>query len=174
MKNYLLLLLIPVFTLSGQTASTECDDNPAAGYLATADGKVDARDADPSNLEIWDKYIEAHNNRDLDLIASMNIDSTDLGAFRVLGPKGQLIMGTEGQMEALKGWFEAGNPTWNTYFSYTMKVDGQQGEWVISGAQVKQTVDGEEVTSYDITDVYLLDGKVGAFWVYTRAEVPQE
>ena len=104
----------------------------------------------------------------------MNIDSTDLGAFRILGPKGQLIMGTEGQMEALKGWFETGNPTWNTYFSYTMKVDGQQGEWVISGAQVKQTVDGEEVTSYDITDVYLLDGKVGAFWVYTRAEVPQE
>ena len=88
MKNYLLLLLIAVFTFSCETTAPECDDNPAAGYLATADGKVDARDADPSNLEIWDKYIEAHNNRDLDLIASMNIDSTDLGAFRVLGPKG--------------------------------------------------------------------------------------
>jgi hypothetical protein len=55
-----------------------------------------------------------------------------------------------------------------------MKVDGQQGEWVISGAQVKKTVDGQEVTSYDIADVYILDGKIGAFWVYTRAEVPQQ
>ena len=63
MKNYLLLLIIAVFTFSCETAVPECDDNPAAGYLATADGKVDARDADPSNLEIWDKYIEAHNNR---------------------------------------------------------------------------------------------------------------
>ena len=50
MKNYLLLLLIAVFTFSCETTAPECDDNPAAGYLATADGKVDARDADPSNL----------------------------------------------------------------------------------------------------------------------------
>ena len=47
MKNYLLLLLIAVFTFSCETAAPECDDNPAAGYLATADGKVDARDAIP-------------------------------------------------------------------------------------------------------------------------------
>jgi hypothetical protein len=71
-------------------------------------------------------------------------------------------------------WFDVENPKWNTYFSYSMKVDGQQGEWVISGAQVKKTVDGQEVTSYDIADVYILDGKIGAFWVYTRAEVPQQ
>ena len=51
MKNYLLLLLIAVFTFSCETAAPECDDNPAAGYLATADGKTDARDANPSNFE---------------------------------------------------------------------------------------------------------------------------
>ena len=63
----------------------------------------------------------------------MNIDSTDLDNLEFTDLRGQLIMGTEGQMEALKGWFDSNNPQWNTYFSYTMKVDGQQGEWVISG-----------------------------------------
>ena len=175
MKNYLLLLIIAVFTFSCETAVPECDDNPAAGYLATADGKVDARDADPSNLEIWDKYIEAHNNRDLDAIASMNIDSTQqMGSFKIIGPDGSLIDGTDTHIEFLKGWFEAENPTWNTFFSYTMKVENQPGEWVISGAQVKKTVNGEEVTSYDVIDAYIEEGKIGAFWVYTRAEGSQE
>jgi hypothetical protein len=173
MKNYILIMLLAVFTFSCET-TVECEDNPAAGFLATADGKVPARDANPANLDLWDKYIEAHNNRDLETIASMNIDSTDLGQFRILGPTGQIIRGTEEHSEFLKMWFDVENPKWNTYFSYSMKVDGQQGEWVISGAQVKKTVDGQEVTSYDIADVYILDGKIGAFWVYTRAEVPQQ
>jgi hypothetical protein len=55
-----------------------------------------------------------------------------------------------------------------------MKLDGQNGEWVISGAEVKKTVDGNEVTTYDVADVYIEDGKIGAFWVYTRAAVPTE
>ena len=48
-----------------------------------------------------------------------------------------------------------------------MKLDGQNGEWVISGAEVKKTVDGNEVTTYDVADVYIEDGKIGAFW-YTQ------
>ena len=87
-------MLLAAFTFSCET-TVECEDNPAAGFLATADGKVPARDANPANLDLWDKYIEAHNNRDLETIASMNIDSTDLGQFRILGPTGQIIRGTE-------------------------------------------------------------------------------
>ena len=110
----------------------------------------------------------------MELIASMNIDSTQMGEFRILAPNGQVIRGSDTQIEFLKGWFEAENPTWRTYFSYTMKLDGQNGEWVISGAEVKKTVDGNEVTTYDVADVYIEDGKIGAFWVYTRAAVPTE
>ena len=105
----------------------------------------------------------------------MNIDSTQqMGSFKVIGPNGQVIEGTDTHIEFLKGWFEAENPSWNTYFSYTMKLENQPGEWVISGSQVKKTVDGEEVTSYDVADVYIEEGKIGAFWVYTRAETPQQ
>ena len=54
-----------------------------------------------------------------------------------------------------------------------MKVDGQVGEWVISGHTLTTTVDGEEKTVYDIADVYIEDGKIGAFWIYTRASASQ-
>ena len=175
MKNYLLLLLIAVFAFSCETAAPECDDNPPAGYLATADGKTDARDANPANLDLWDKYIQAHNDQDIDLIREMNADSTQqFGAFRVLDARGGVVDGVDAHIERLSGWFAAENPKWDTFFSYTMKVDGQPGEWVISGHVLKRIVDGTEMSSYDIVDVYIEDGKIGAFWVYSRAEVPQE
>ena len=51
--------------------------NTPAGFLANADGKTNAYDGDPSNLDVWDKYIDAHNNRDLVVIREMNADSTE-------------------------------------------------------------------------------------------------
>ena len=55
-----------------------------------------------------------------------------------------------------------------------MKVDGQVGEWVITGHTLTQNVEGEEVTTYDVADFYIEDGKVGGFWVYSRASAPAE
>jgi hypothetical protein len=175
MKNYLLLLLIAVFTFSCETATPECDDNPAAGYLATADGKTDARDADPANLDIIDKYLDAHNAADVEAIFEMEADSTkQFGQFFVYGPRGEVLQSRETHKEFLEGWFDSNNPKWNTFFSYTMKVDGQVGEWVITGHTLTQNVEGEEVTTYDVADFYIEDGKVGGFWVYSRASTPAE
>ena len=68
MKKYILILLLAAFTFSCETASKEVELGPAPGYLATADGKIDARDADPANLDIIDKYLDAHNSKDLEAI----------------------------------------------------------------------------------------------------------
>ena len=175
MKNIFLFTFISLLIFSCEAPVTEKKSERSPGFLRTADSQINADDANPENLDLWDKYIDAHNNRDLEAIASMNIDSTQqMGSFKVIGPNGQVIEGTDTHIEFLKGWFEAENPSWNTYFSYTMKLENQPGEWVISGSQVKKTVDGEEVTSYDVADVYIEDGKIGAFWVYTRAESPQQ
>ena len=54
-----------------------------------------------------------------------------------------------------------------------MKVDGQVGEWVISGHTITKTVDGEEIMTYDVADVYIEDGKIGAFWIYSRASAAE-
>ena len=176
MKKIFLLSFIGLFMFSCDApVNTDTETERSPGFLRTADGQINANDANPENLDLWDKYIDAHNNRDFEAIASMNIDSTQqMGSFKVVGPTGQVIDGTDTHAEFLKGWFEAENPSWNTYFSYTMKLENQPGEWVISGSQVKKTVDGEEVTSYDVADVYIEEGKIGAFWVYTRAETPQQ
>ena len=175
MRKFILLTVLSLITFSCETpVKQDAEMERAPGFLRAGGEQLNAYEASPENLDIWDKYIDAHNNRDLELIASMNIDSTELGNFRILSPNGQIILGSDTQIEFLKGWFEAENPKWKTNFSFSMRVEGQKGEWVITGSEVKKTVDGEEVTTYDVADVYIEDGKIGAFWVYSRASVPVE
>jgi G3E family GTPase len=159
-------------SLSPEAKIVEVEVNNPAGYLSTADGKSDAYDGNPSNLELWDQYMDAHNSKNLDVIREMNADSTQqFGGFKVYDALGYVVDGADSHIERLRGWFEAENPQWNTFFSYTMKVDGQVGEWVISGHALTTTVDGEEKTVYDLADAYIEDGKIGAFWIYSRAAV---
>ena len=175
MRKFILLTVLSLITFSCEMpVKQDAEMERAPGFLRAGGEQLNAYEASPENLDIWDKYIDAHNNRDLELIASMNIDSTDLGNFRILSPNGQIILGSDTQIEFLKGWFEAENPKWKTNFSFSMRLEGQKGEWVITGSEVKKTVDGEEVTTYDVADVYIEDGKIGAFWVYSRAAVSVE
>tara|TARA_E500000178_G_scaffold344594_1_gene393149 strand:+ start:705 stop:1232 length:528 start_codon:yes stop_codon:yes gene_type:complete len=175
MRKFILLTVLSLITFSCEMpVKQDAEMERAPGFLRAGGEQLNAYEASPENLDIWDKYIDAHNDRDLELIASMNIDSTELGNFRILSPNGQIILGSDTQIEFLKGWFEAENPKWKTNFSFSMRLEGQKGEWVITGSEVKKTVDGEEVTTYDVADVYIEDGKIGAFWVYSRASVPVE
>ena len=124
MRNFILLVVVSIITFSCDVpAKQEAEMERAPGFLRAGGEQINASDASPENLDIWDKYIDAHNNRDLELIASMNIDSTQMGKFRILAPNGQVIRGSDTQIEFLKGWFEAENPTWRTYFSYSMKLE---------------------------------------------------
>jgi|TARA_B100000902_G_scaffold53551_1_gene60309 hypothetical protein len=162
-----------VSSLSPDAEIIEVEANTPAGYLSTANGKVNAFDGDPSNLELWDKYIDAHNNKDLAVIREMNADSTQqFGGFKVYDSAGGVVDGVDSHIERIGGWFEAENPQWETFFSYTMKVDGQIGEWVISGHRLTTTVDGKEKVSVDLADAYIEDGKIGAFWIYSRVPPP--
>ena len=164
MKNFLLLTFISVLFFSCETTSKEVEKAPAPGYLVAQDGsKIDARDADPSNLAIWEKYIEAHNNKDYETISSINHDSIVLNLW-----DGRNLFGNEAHLEVLKGYIDELSPTWNTFFSYTMHVDGQKGDWVITGHQIDQTVDGEEQSISDICDVFIVDQKIRRIIVYHK------
>ena len=56
MKNLFLLTLVSILMFSCETTVVEgVELGPAPGYLVSQDGKIDARDADPSNLAIWEK-----------------------------------------------------------------------------------------------------------------------
>ena len=175
MKNIFLLTFMALFMFSCDApVPAESEAERAPGFLNRGGEIFDATDANPENLDLWVKYIDAHNNRDLVTIREMNADSTEtMGAFRIYDPAGGVVDSPDAHIERLSGWFAAENPKWNTFFSYTMKVDGQVGEWVISGHTLTTTVDGEEKTVYDIADVYIEDGKIGAFWIYSRAASAQ-
>ena len=155
MKKILLLTLLGLFIQSCETTQPVVDEGPAPGYLVTADGKIDARDADPANLAIWEKYMDAHNERDYETIMSMNHDSIVLNL-----DDGRDIFGTDDHLAVLKEYIAVGNPTWEIYFSYTMKVDGQNGEWVIAGHRLNETIDGVESNPWVITDTFIVEGKI--------------
>ena len=147
MKNLFLLTLISILMFSCETTVVEgVKLGPAPGYLVAQDGsKIDARDADPSNLAIWEKYMEAHNNKDFETISTMNHDSIVVNLY-----DGQNLFGSEAHLDLLKGYMEEFNPTFNTFFSYTMHVDGQVGDWVITGHQIDQNDNGEKQSLQDI------------------------
>ncbi len=174
MKKIFIITFLTIFTFSCESPVPEKDAERAPGFLKRGEEVFDATDANPENLDLWDKYIDAHNNKDLEIIREMNADSTEsMGAFRIYDAVGGVVDSPDVHIERLSGWFAAEDPKWNTFFSYTMKLDGQVGEWVISGHTLTRTVDGEEITSYDIADVYIEDGKIGAFWIYSRAASAQ-
>jgi|TARA_B110000037_G_scaffold193079_1_gene227746 ketosteroid isomerase-like protein len=177
MRNLLLLFALSLLTSCNNTAVqkvaaslspdaeiVEAEVNNPAGYLSTADGRSDVYDGDPSNLKLWDEYIDAHNKRDLAKIASMSHDS-----IAIWGPRGEYIKGAQAHSEFLSEWFENNNPKWDPYFSYTMEVEGQDGQWVISGSDLSLEVEGEVINASQIMDAFIKDGKVGAFYVYERA-----
>tara|TARA_B100000614_G_scaffold197770_1_gene178999 strand:- start:65 stop:589 length:525 start_codon:yes stop_codon:yes gene_type:complete len=146
----------------------------APGFLGNAENRIDVFDGNPENLDLVETYIKAHNDQNLELIREMNADSTEqFGTFKIYDSKGGVVNGTDEHIERLSGWFAAENPKWNTFFSYTMKADNQVGEWVITGHTLTRNVDGNEVQTRDILDIYIENGKVGAFWVYNR-DLPDE
>ena len=136
-----------------------------AGYMKTADAQYDLSLGDQAAVDLWDKYIEAHNNQDLETIMAMESET-----ITILGPDGVVTKGKEAHSKFLEEWFKAANPKWNNYFSVPVKVnwDEQPGTWVTNGHNLTLTVDGVESTTGNIADVYIEDGLVQMFYVFSR------
>ena len=118
-------------------------------------------------MDIWMKYIDAHNNQDMEAILAMETDS-----IFILSPDGSTIRGKENHKAALSAWFEAANPKWNVYWGMPYKGVPGGEEWIIAGHLVTQTIDGVEVKHRDMIDGYINDdGLVSMFYVY-KSEIP--
>ncbi len=118
-------------------------------------------------MDVWKKYIDAHNNQDMETILAMETDS-----IFILSPDGTSIRGKENHKAALSAWFEAANPKWEIYWGMPYKGVPGGAEWIIAGHLVTQTIDGVEVKHRDMIDGYINeDGLVNMFYVYT-AQVP--
>jgi ketosteroid isomerase-like protein len=115
------------------------------GYLKTPNRTYTASSGDNSVVKLWDEYIAVHNSRDIEAIMEMESES-----IQIWGPNGEYIKGKKAHAAFLAEWFEGANPKWNTFFSFPMKVEGQDRSVI------------------HLSDVYFENGKVDKFYVYQR------
>tara|TARA_B100001939_G_scaffold13156_1_gene11392 strand:- start:378 stop:896 length:519 start_codon:yes stop_codon:yes gene_type:complete len=170
MKRILLIFTASLFVFSCNQPTNDC--NCEFGYTIWGE---DSRDTlvpgDLTHQEIWDKYIEAHNERDVETIAMMDSDT-----IKIWGPRGEYIEGKEAHIEFLNQWFKDADPKWSTFFSMPSKTKGnaeKDAGWVTSGSIVNMKVDEQEIRVNQAIDAYISDGLIQRFFVYERAEVPE-
>ena len=117
---------------------------------------------------IWKKYIDAHNNRDLETLLSMESDS-----ILIVDPAGNRISGKAQHEGALSAWFGAEDPKWNMYWAMPYKGVSGGDDWIIAGHEVTTTVDGKIVKQNHMIDAKINNRKVELFYVYSM-DIPTE
>ena len=168
MKKSILAVVMTAVFISCTNAPCPEAAPKAIGHEISDDGtKVPLYSGDLSTVAIWEKYIQAHNDRDLETIRSLNA----VEGFKVYGPTGQVIDGTDAHIEVLTAWFADTNPKWKTSYlienEYTNKKE-ELRQWVTSGHGVTLTVEGEEVKLGQVHDALIVDGKIQMFYVTER------
>tara|TARA_B100000963_G_C22385615_1_gene562120 strand:+ start:165 stop:668 length:504 start_codon:yes stop_codon:yes gene_type:complete len=155
MKNIMILILTVLFT-----ACTTPSKQVGAGFFTGAEGETYVVGSDDIT-NIWVDYIEAHNNRDIDAIMSMNSDK-----IFIQGPDGSRVEGNEMHTEVLNGWFAAEDPKWDIYWALPYQAVGSGNTWIVAGHTLTLNVDGEEMKKNSMIDAEIVDGKVNRFFVY--------
>lgn len=173
MKKFIVLMFLGSILISCSSGDTTNVMNHVVnseiGYDVSDEGEKRTLVAGPmSNVEIWEKYIKAHNERDFETIMNMSADD-----FKARGPRGEYIVGSEAHKEFLMEWFEANSPTWNSKYFIANDLTTKEGElrqWVTSGHDLTLNVDGNEVNVFQIHDALIVDGKVQEFMVHERVK----
>ena len=164
MKNiYILLLTICMVSFSCESP----DSSPAViGFTTTDDGKSDLVAGPDNIISVWESYIDAHNSRDIEDIQALNSDD-----ISVYGPAGEVIEGNESHIEFLTQWFDANNPNWTIQWAISNtgeNVNGEISDFVTAGHELTLSVEGQEITAYQVIDAMISDGKVVNFNVYQQ------
>jgi len=155
MKKILFLILAVTFTACNAPA-----EQVGAGFFTGAEGEKYVVGSDDLT-DLWVKYIDAHNNRDIDAIMAMNTDN-----IAIQGPDGSTIEGKEMHANVLTQWFEAENPMWEIYWALPYEAVGSGDTWIVVGHSMTLMVNGEEVKKNSMIDVEIVDGLVNRFFVY--------
>jgi len=140
-------------------------EQEGAGFFVNEPGEKYVVGSDETT-DVWMKYIDAHNNGDVEAIMAMESDS-----IYIMGPDGAVIKGKEAHAAFLKVWFETANPKWKVYWAMPYKGVPGGAEWIIAGHNTTSTVDGVETTVLDMIDGKIQDGLVELFYVY-QMKVP--
>jgi len=161
MKKIILILAV-IITACNAPVEVNTKASEGAGFFLPQPGEKFIVGSDETT-GIWKKYIDSHNNRDLESILAMESDS-----LLIVGPAGARISGKLAHKEALSAWFEAEEPKWNMYWAMPYKSVPGGAEWIIAGHTVTTKVDGKVVEQNHMIDAKISDGKVELFYVYAQ------
>lgn len=166
------VLLLTQTSFAGHHEKSEKDTKTIIGYEILDGEKLEIIAGDASAIDIWVKYVEAHNTRDLETINSLNASD-----FEGRAANGLIVKGPEAHAEFLKEWFATSNPSWKYNYAIANDVpqsDGTVHHWVTSAYTVTDTIDGKEVVSEEFFDVRIENGKIKYILVASRAVIAEE
>lgn len=172
MKKIMLLSVISLLMLSCTNSSTtEAIAAPKAiGFDVTEGVKTPLFGGDMETVAVWEKYIKAHNERDIETIKGLNAEKD----FKAYWPRGEIIVGAKDHVAFLNQWFADNNPKWVTKYSIANEFTTKEGvlkQYVTSGHDVTLVVDGKEVKVNQVHDALIVDGKIQTFYVNERVLV---
>lgn len=171
MRKYSLLIVL-IITLSCNSNTKEAKDTQIGIEISDKGERLDLNAGEMSTVTIWENYIDAHNNRDIEAIKSMNAEE-----FKAYGPQGEFIDGSEAHGEFLMAWFKDNQPKWRSKYYIANEVEDDKGnlmQWVTSGHDVTLTVDSLEVNVVQVHDALIKNGKIQKFYVYERVKQDNE
>lgn len=165
MKKILLILTVMIAACNPAVEKETTNGQEGAGFFLPIEGEKFVVASD-SVTEIWQNYINAHNDRDLEAIMAMDSDSIVVEA-----DDGRVIKGKEMHKAALADWFAAEEPIWEIYWAMPYKAVNGGEEWIVAGHRVTTKVDGKEKVQLQMIDGEIKEGKITQFYVYSKREI---
>ena len=154
MKKYILLILI-IFA----SCAEQKQEPKTAGYSIRGEEESYMIGSDETT-DFIKKWADAHNERDMESILSM--EKTDI---KIELPDGTVINGQDEHSKVLESFF-ANNVTWKPYWILPYNSVKAQQKWVIAGFALTSNVDGEENVILHMGDIQLEDSLVSRIIVY--------
>ena len=123
---------------------------------------------DLSHQQIWEAYIQAHNDRNLEKIREINADD-----WTGYVPDGSVVKGNAAHIEWLADWFASSDePQWTIQWMIANSEtndDGEVEQWLTTRNDIAfNDADGNRVTEHHVHDVQFADGKIKQIYVYSR------
>ena len=126
-----------------------------------------------SNQDIWIKYIQAHNDKNLDIIAEINAED-----WEGYTADGSVIKGSKAHIEILDNWFKNASPKWEVKWMIANAVKNKDGvleQWLTTGNEYFDVDENDnEVFEYNVHDILFEGGKIKKINVYKRAKAQEE
>lgn len=125
-----------------------------------------------SNQEIWLRYIQAHNDKNLDVIAEINADD-----WEGYTADGSVVKGSAAHIEILDNWFKSANPKWEVKWMIANAAKNNEGvveQWLTTGNDYSDVDEnGNEIFEHNVHDIMFVDGKIKKINVYSRAKAQE-